>query len=75
MSATTQEEQAFLEAMLDRPDDVSLRLVFADWLEERGDARGELLRLTHTLTQSIDVPDRPGGRNDDFGFRLCFSAE
>lgn len=53
------EEQAFLQAMLEQPDDVSLRLAFAGWLEERGDPRGELLRLTHTLTQSISVPNRP----------------
>src|SRR5262249_48891765 len=38
--------------------DANLRLVFADWLEERGDQRGELIRLLHTLTQSIEVPDR-----------------
>ena len=27
----------------------------ADWLEERSDPRGELLRLLHTLTQSVKV--------------------
>ena len=52
------EEQAFQQAMLENPNDLALRMVFADWLEERGDPRGELLRLTHTLTQSIDVPQR-----------------
>jgi uncharacterized protein (TIGR02996 family) len=52
------DEQAFQQAMLANPDDDSLRLVFADWLEERGDRRGELLRLTHTLTQTINVPKR-----------------
>src|SRR5271165_2283694 len=40
------------------PEDTALRLVFADWLEERGDPRGELVRLLHTLTQSVEVPDR-----------------
>src|ERR1051326_8315661 len=54
----TNEEAAFLQAMLADPHDLALRLVFADWLEERGDPRGELLRLTHTLTQAIDVPQR-----------------
>jgi uncharacterized protein (TIGR02996 family) len=53
------EEAAFLEAMLEDPNDLALRIVFADWLEERGDPRGELLHLTHILTQSIDVPQRP----------------
>src|SRR5271154_4570735 len=52
------EEYSFLQAMLANPSDAALRLIFADWLEERGDPRGELLRLTHTLTQSIDVPRR-----------------
>src|ERR1043165_4096287 len=52
------EEAAFLEAMLANPNDLALRLLCADWLDERGDPRGELLRLTHTLTQAIDVPQR-----------------
>jgi uncharacterized protein (TIGR02996 family) len=52
------EEQAFLQAMQENPEDTSLRLVFADWLEERDDPRGELIRLLHTLTQSVAVPDR-----------------
>ena len=52
------DEQAFLQAMQENPDDTFLRLVFADWLEERGDQRAELIRLLHTLTQSIEVPDR-----------------
>jgi uncharacterized protein (TIGR02996 family) len=41
------------------PDDDAPRLVFADWLEERGDPRGELLRLTHLLTHATDLPGRP----------------
>jgi uncharacterized protein (TIGR02996 family) len=52
------DEAALLQAMQANPDDAALRLVFADWLEERGDSRGELLRLLHTLTQSVEVPDR-----------------
>jgi formylglycine-generating enzyme len=52
------DEQAFLQAMQEKPDDTTLRLVFADWLEERGDHRGELIRLLHTLTQSVEIPDR-----------------
>jgi uncharacterized protein (TIGR02996 family) len=53
-----QDDQAFLQALQENPDDTDLRLVFADWLEERDDPRGELLRLLHTLTQSVEVPDR-----------------
>ena len=53
------DEGAFHSAMLADPADVLLRLAFADWLEEQGDPRAELVRLTHTLTQSVDVPGRP----------------
>src|SRR5205807_34493 len=52
------DEAAFLQALDADPEDLTLRMVFADWLEERGDPRGELLRLTHLLTQAIDVPGR-----------------
>jgi uncharacterized protein (TIGR02996 family) len=36
------EEEAFLQAIQERPEDTDLRLVFADWLEERGNPRAEL---------------------------------
>jgi uncharacterized protein (TIGR02996 family) len=52
------DEAAFKRAMQENPADTTLRMVFADWLEERGDPRAELIRLLHTLTQSVDVPDR-----------------
>jgi uncharacterized protein (TIGR02996 family) len=54
------QEAAFLEALLDAPGDAGLRLVFADWLDERGDPRGELLRLSHALTQDTDPPGGQG---------------
>src|SRR5690242_12437796 len=38
-------DQAFLHALLDRPEDDAPRLVYADWLEEHGDPRGEFIRL------------------------------
>jgi sulfatase modifying factor 1 len=53
-----QDEAAFLQAMQENPEDTALRLVFADWLEERGDPRGELVRLLHTLTQAVKVRGR-----------------
>src|SRR5262249_49189412 len=38
--------RGFLEAILARPDDDAPRLVFADWLEEQGDAdRAEFIRV------------------------------
>jgi uncharacterized protein (TIGR02996 family) len=50
------EEIGFLQAIQERPDDAGLRLVYADWLEERGEERGEFLRLQHLLRQ-IDPDD------------------
>ena len=47
------EENKFIRAILDDPRDVNLRLVYADWLEERGDPdsarRAEYLRTECTL--------------------------
>src|SRR5215471_21575437 len=34
----------FIQPILATPEDASLRLIYADWLEERGDPRGEYLR-------------------------------
>jgi uncharacterized protein (TIGR02996 family) len=46
----TNDERAFLDAQLQTPGDTELRLVYSDWLEERGDAvsmtKAEFLRLT-----------------------------
>jgi uncharacterized protein (TIGR02996 family) len=41
----TEDDRGFLRAILTDPDDPTHRLVYADWLEERGDPRGEFLRL------------------------------
>ena len=44
-------EEAFERDILDHPFDDARRLIYADWLEERGDERGELLRLQHNLSR------------------------
>jgi uncharacterized protein (TIGR02996 family) len=44
------DERGFLRAIQDNPEDDSLRLVYADWLEERGDPRSEYLRLVCALS-------------------------
>jgi uncharacterized protein (TIGR02996 family) len=57
------EEDAFLAAILAAPRDDTPRLVFADWLEERGDPRGELLRITtelEALEAAAAPPDMRG---------------
>ena len=39
------QEAAFIQAILDAPDQPANRLVYADWLEERGEGeRAELIR-------------------------------
>ncbi|MCI0460370.1 MAG: TIGR02996 domain-containing protein [Gemmataceae bacterium] len=43
------DEQALLNAVLTAPEDDQLRQVYADWLEEQGDPRGEFLRLDASL--------------------------
>jgi uncharacterized protein (TIGR02996 family) len=40
---------AFLQAVLAEPDDDAPRLIYADWLEERGDPRGAFIRLQCAL--------------------------
>ncbi len=42
-------DDALLRAVLASPDDAALRGVYADWLEERGDPRGEFLRVSQLL--------------------------
>ena len=66
------EEQAFLDEITRNPDDDAPRLVYADWLEERGDIRGEYLRLGVKLAglarpgskgrKPAAVPDSPEAR-------------
>jgi uncharacterized protein (TIGR02996 family) len=43
------DETPFIEAILANPEDEAPRLIYADWLEERGDPRGEFLRLENAL--------------------------
>jgi len=42
--AISREQRAFIEAIKAAPDDDAPRLLFADFLEERGDPRGTLMR-------------------------------
>jgi uncharacterized protein (TIGR02996 family) len=54
---TVSEQDAFLKEILANPADREVRLVFADWLEENGDPRGELIRLQIQLEEM-----KPGDR-------------
>jgi uncharacterized protein (TIGR02996 family) len=52
---------AFLDEIVEQPDDDVPRLVYADWLEERGDAdRAEFIRLQIDLARP--APDAPARR-------------
>lgn len=51
-------ENDFLDAIQAAPTDPVPRLVYADWLDEQGDPRGELLRIQEELRR-IEVSDRP----------------
>lgn len=44
------DERAFLKAIRANPDDRTARLVYADWLQERDDPRGELIRIEEELS-------------------------
>ena len=48
-------EEPFLKEISAHPDDDHPRLVFADWLEEQGDPRGEFIRLQCALAAA--APD------------------
>src|SRR5258708_3140171 len=48
----------FLTAILDNIDDDLPRLVYADWLEERGDPRGEFIRVQCTLARMTESDPR-----------------
>jgi len=54
------EEAAFLEQICTEPDDDASRLIFADWLDDRGDPRGQFIRVQIALSR---MPDDAPGRN------------
>jgi uncharacterized protein (TIGR02996 family) len=56
------ERAAFLATILEQPDDDTVRLVFADWLQDRGDPRAEGYRALVTLGLA---PRRYGGSGRD----------
>jgi uncharacterized protein (TIGR02996 family) len=59
------EDAGFLKAIEAAPGDDALRLVYADWLEERGDPRGSFLRVQVALhALAPDHPNRPPLEHD-----------
>src|SRR4051812_27753342 len=54
-------DDAFLRAILEAPGDNTPRLVYADWLEERGDPRAAFLRAEVALASVAPTdPQRDG---------------
>ena len=52
-------DDAFLQAIIDVPEDDLPRLVYADWLEEHGQAeRAELIRVQVQLARLADQRPR-----------------
>lgn len=51
------DDDAFLRSIRQNPADHLRRLVYADWLDERGDPRGEYLRLACRLSELRDSID------------------
>jgi len=48
------EADDFLKAIRERPDDIGLRLIYADWLEERGNPQGEFIRVQCGLAKECE---------------------
>lgn len=59
MAERAEEEQGFLQELDRRPKNMDLRLIFADWLEEREDPRTDLVRhlvdFSLGKTREVDV--------------------
>jgi uncharacterized protein (TIGR02996 family) len=51
-------EEGFLRAMREEPDNEGHALVLADWLEEQGDPRGDLVRVHFQLRKAPTGPER-----------------
>jgi uncharacterized protein (TIGR02996 family) len=59
------DDDGFLDAIKSSPSDDLHRLVYADWLDERGDPRGDFLRLHLALASAApDHLDRVAGEEE-----------
>ncbi|MBC8290933.1 MAG: WGR domain-containing protein [Planctomycetes bacterium] len=57
--ADLKEQEPFLAEIRDNPDDLGTYAVFADWLEEKGDPRGEFMNIQLQLEdESLKAADR-----------------
>ncbi len=68
-------DEAFIDQLRATSNDDALRLVYADWLEEQGDVRGEFLRLAVTLEKLEGDPSLPGLRRSMLELRAWVHTE
>jgi len=54
------QEQALLWEIIENPDEDGPRLIYADWLEDRGNPRAEFIRIQYELAR-LDKEARPKG--------------
>jgi uncharacterized protein (TIGR02996 family) len=54
-------EEGFLQAIREEPRNDTHRLIYADWLEERGDPRGELI---HVQCRLAELPEKDERRHE-----------
>jgi len=52
------EDEAFIRAIVDRPGEDTVRLVYADWLDDHDDPRGPYLRAEHEWVATHDPSER-----------------
>jgi uncharacterized protein (TIGR02996 family) len=55
------EHLGFLRATIENPGDDTPRLIYADWLDERGDPRGEFIRVQCQLARLPETDSRLEG--------------
>jgi uncharacterized protein (TIGR02996 family) len=73
-------ERELLDAVLAQPTDDAPREVYADWLQQRGDVRGELIAIELACARATDVGEHNRLKRRDFalleqhGHRWCASA-
>ena len=60
-AALTDEDKAFIRAILDHPEELTTWLVYADWLDERDDPRAEFIRLQVNLLDPANLQSDPFG--------------
>jgi uncharacterized protein (TIGR02996 family) len=48
------DERQFLNAIESQPEDGTVRLAYADWLQERGDPRSEVVRVHEESKRSAN---------------------